>query len=170
MNSTTNLHHDATSATRELVSMFAAALCAGDGPRLVGLLAHDVVHQVPGRSSVAGIHRGIDAVRDSLTVPAVTGAVLDDVRVTELLCENDRAFLTIEMSGAIAGRPFRFETGFHVQSDGEHIIAVTEYSGDQYAADAAVGTEVGGAASSAVPPVSIATSSTRSPRWWRRLR
>lgn len=156
----------------ELAVGFTESLCAGDRSALADVLGSGVVYQAPGRSVVAGVHRGRDRVVDKLNVAAAPGVAIDGAVVTELMTDGDRAFAAILMTGRTPSRPFRFEVAFHLQSDGDEIVGITEYSGDQHtadelvagASDVAVTTGPGEAQWSPPDP------ETRRPRRWLRRR
>ena len=123
----------------DLTDRFAAAVVAGDRAGLGQVLSPDVVYQAPGRSAVAGLHRGRDRVVEVLCAAAAEGATIDPAIVTETMVDGRRAFVVVLMTGSTALGRFAFEVGFHLQSDGELVVGVTEYSGDQYTADALLG-------------------------------
>jgi ketosteroid isomerase-like protein len=150
-----------SAATRELVEAFAAAASTGDVESLGALLSHDVVYQVPGRSRSAGLHRGAEQVIAVLHTPAVPDADVTSVTVTEVMSEGRRSFVVLAMAGVDSGTPFRFEVGFHLQTDGEYVIGITEYSGDQYQADRLLGDGFGGEA---------AAGDAGWRRWFRKVR
>jgi ketosteroid isomerase-like protein len=154
-------------AMRELVSMFADALCAGDRERIDSLVSADALYQVPGRSSVAGIHDGRDTVVSVLCTEAPAGTTIDRVEVTELLVDGERGLLVIAVRGHGRHGPFDYETALHLHTNGEQVIAITEYSGDQYAADAALDASID-APPAATPPAGKASTRSRTRRWWRR--
>lgn len=130
------------SITRHLAERFAAAASIGGFERL---LDDNVVYLVPGRSKVAGLHRGRQAVVRALTAPpsGETSIVVDRCETTEVLASGDRAVVIIRMDGSTGNgddaEPFSFEVAFHLQMGDERIIAITEYSGDQYATDMIIG-------------------------------
>ena len=126
----------ATDSTRELAEEFASVVTTADRAGLERLLAEHVVYLAPGRSAVAGLHRGRSATVSALTVAAARGTEVTGVDVTELMADGHRAFVTLLLRGTTPGGPFRFELGLHLQTDGESIVGITEYSGDQYTADA----------------------------------
>ena len=130
----------ATAATRELAEEFAAVVSTGDRVGLEGLMAEHVVYLAPGRSAVAGLHRGRSATVSALTVAAAQGTEVTGVDVTELMADGHRAFVTLQLRGTTPMGHFRFELGLHLQTDGEAIVGITEYSGDQYTADALLAT------------------------------
>ncbi|MEM9039953.1 MAG: hypothetical protein AAGD33_08655 [Actinomycetota bacterium] len=126
---------DATEATRELAAEFARALTTGDGESARALLAESVAVLVSGRGPTAGRHDGREEARSALLVDARPDVVVDTVDVAEVLADGRRALVVIAQSGSIGPRPVAWETAFHLQTDGERIVGVTEYSGDQYVAD-----------------------------------
>jgi ketosteroid isomerase-like protein len=164
------LHTDPTStdagrdAVRELASMFADALCAGDRQRIESLVSPEVIYQVPGRSAIAGVHRGADAVLGALSPVPPPGVDVQSVDITEVLVDGRRALIVIATCGVAPGGPFDHETALHLQTDGERVVAVTEYSGEQYVADALLAPRAAVGASTGQP---VTTRSSKR-RWWAR--
>jgi len=102
---------------------------------LDAILAEEVIYLVPGQGRAAGLHRGRAAVTAALTQPAATGVHVTVAEPTELLTNTDRAVIIIAVTGTLDGGPFTFETVLHLRSSSGLIIAITEYSGNQYLAD-----------------------------------
>ncbi len=122
-------------ASRELTEAFAAAVSSGNARGLHPLLGEQVVYQLPGRSAGAGLHRGREQVTAALTQPAAVGATVDRVDVTETMHDGDRGLVIVLLQGESEAGPFAVEVAFHLQTDAESIIGITEYSGDQYLVD-----------------------------------
>ncbi|MFK7919267.1 MAG: nuclear transport factor 2 family protein [Ilumatobacter sp.] len=146
--------------TTALITAFGAALAAGDTDRVGSLLGEDVAYQVPGRSSAAGVHLGRDEVVARLTAPAGAATQVDDVEVTESMVDGQRGMVIVLMRGATSGSLFAVETALHLQTDGELIIGISEYSGDQHLMDSLLSDATDGACQ--------AKAVRRSARWWRR--
>ncbi len=151
-------------ATRELARAFARALATGDRAALELLLGEQAAYQAPGRSAVSGTHVGRHAVVDALTVTAAPGTEVAGVDVTELMADGHRAFVALLLRGSTPSGPFQFELGLHLQTDGERVVGVTEYSGDQYTADLLVG-----GPQSAAEAAASRSDVSRPPRRRRRL-
>lgn len=145
---------DATDATRELAAEFARALSAGERSAVESLLAETVAALVSGRGPAAGRHDGRTAVLDALFLTGRPDASIDAAEVAEVLADGRRALVVVAQSGTVAGRPVAWETAFHLQTDGERVAGITEYSGDQAVADEVV----------VAPP---AESASNERRWWR---
>ncbi len=123
-------------SVREVVEDFAGSLACGALDRLAVLVTDDVVVRTPGRSRLAGDHHGRAAALRALAAPPADGVRLAGNRVTEILVDGAAALVVLELSGSdAAGTDFRFEVAFHVATDGERVIGVTEYSADQHTAD-----------------------------------
>jgi ketosteroid isomerase-like protein len=155
---------------RAVAESFADALCAGDRTTLEALISARALYLVPGRGPVAGVHRGRDAVASTLCLPAPATVQLASAQVTELIVDSDRAFVVIALSGSAHAAHFEYEAAFHLQIHGGQIAAITEYSGDQYTADALlapgvvtddIDDAVTGGPAPTDPP-------RRRRRWWRR--
>ncbi|WP_394935895.1 nuclear transport factor 2 family protein [uncultured Ilumatobacter sp.] len=122
-------------ASRELIEAFAVAVSSGDARGLHALLGEQVIYQLPGRSADAGLHRGREQVAAALTQPVAPGATVDRVDVTETMNDGNRGLAIIYLQGESKDGPFAVEVAFHLQTDAESIIGITEYSGDQYLVD-----------------------------------
>jgi ketosteroid isomerase-like protein len=143
--STDTVSHEATlparrfdlpdAASRELVEAFAVAVSSGDAQGLHPLLGEQVMYQLPGRSAGAGLHRGREQVTAALAQPVAPGATVDRVDVTETMNDGNRGLVIVVLQGETADGPFAAEVAFHLQTDAESIIGITEYSGDQYLVD-----------------------------------
>jgi len=149
-------------ASRELAEAFADAVVSGDSQGLRPLLSERVVYQLPGRSAGAGLHRGREHVTAALTQPVAPGTFVDHVEVTETMSDGNRAMVIVLLEGRAQGEPFAVEVALHLETDGESIIGVTEYSGNQYLVDSML---TGSAATG-----DKAASSRRRRPWHRRRR
>ncbi len=132
---------DAPTVTHELARGFLEVAETGFAEDYDRILAEDVVYLVPGRSRVAGLKRGKAAVMDALT-PAPSGRAPVQVtwcEATELMTSNDRAMVIIRLDGSIGPKSFSYEVAFHLQIRDDRIVAITEYSGDQYLNDEVIG-------------------------------
>lgn len=146
--------------TTTLVTAFGAALTTGDLEHMRSLLGDQVAYQVPGRSAAAGVHHGRDQVITRLTAPVGAAAHVRDLEVTESMVDGQRGLIIVLMQGTTSGESFAVETAFHLQTDGDAIIGITEYSGDQHLLDTLLsGTD---------ECASEAKASHRSTRWSRR--
>ncbi len=144
-------------AGRELTEAFATAVSSGDADGLHTLLGEKVIYQLPGRSAGAGLHRGREQVTAALTQPVAVGATVDRVEVTETMNDGNRGLVIVCLHGKFQDRPFAVEVAFHLQTDAESIIGITEYSSDQYLVDSML-------AGSVADP-ERASSSRRRRRW-----
>jgi ketosteroid isomerase-like protein len=157
----------ASQATRELAVAFSSALAAGDEERLAPLLANHVAYRTPGRHAAAGVHRGRDRVMRTLVAPA--DASLREIRteVTEIVVDARRAFVVLRTTGefddGVVTAPVDVEVALHLQTDGERILGITEYTDDQYVLD-----RILPGAPAAVRAVPERTGRWR--RWWQRSR
>jgi len=122
-------------ASRELTEAFADAVSSGDAQGIPSLLGDQVIYQLPGRSAGAGLHHGREHVTEALTQPVAPGVVVDRVDVTETMNDGNRGLVIVLLHGRSEEGPFAVEVAFHLQTDGESIIGITEYSGDQYLVD-----------------------------------
>lgn len=144
-------------ASRELTEAFAVAVSSGDAKGLHPLLGEQVVYQLPGRSAGAGLHRGREQITAALTQPVAPGATVDRVDVTETMNDGNRGLVIVLLQGQSQDGPFAVEVAFHLQTDAESIIGITEYSGDQYLVDSML--------AGCVAARERAPSSRRRPRW-----
>lgn len=144
-------------ASRELTEAFAVAVSSGDAKGLHPLLGEQVVYQLPGRSAGAGLHRGREQITAALTQPVAPGATVDRVGVTETMHDGNRGLVIVLLQGQSQDGPFAVEVAFHLQTDAESIIGITEYSGDQYLVDSML--------AGCVAARERAPSSRRRPRW-----
>jgi ketosteroid isomerase-like protein len=143
--STDTVNHEATlparrfdlpdTASRKLIEAFAVAVSSGDARSLDPLLGEHVMYQLPGRNAGAGLHRGREQVAAALTQPVAPGATVDRVDVTETMNDGNRGLAIIYLQGESQDGPFAVEVAFHLQTDAESIIGITEYSSDQYLVD-----------------------------------
>jgi ketosteroid isomerase-like protein len=122
-------------SSRELTEAFADAVSSGDAQGLRSLLGDQVIYQLPGRSAGAGLHHGREHVTAALTQPVAPGAIVDRVDVTETMNDGHRGLVIVLLHGRSEDGPFAVEVAFHLQTDGESIIGITEYSGNQYLVD-----------------------------------
>lgn len=122
-------------SSRELTEAFAGAVSSGDAQGIRSLLGDHVIYQLPGRSAGAGLHHGREHVTAALTQPVAPGALVDCVDVTETMNDGHRGLVIVLLHGRSQDGPFAVEVAFHLQTDGESIIGITEYSGDQYLID-----------------------------------
>jgi hypothetical protein len=60
---------------------------------------------------------------------------VDRVDVTETMNDGNRGLAIIYLQGESQDGPFAVEVAFHLQTDAESIIGITEYSSDQYLVD-----------------------------------
>ena len=125
----------ADDSSRELTETFAHAVSSGDAESLRSLLGDRVVYQVPGRSSSAGQHHGREHVVAALTQPVASGVVVDHISITETMNDGNRGVVIVFLQGSRESVPFDAEIAFHLQTDSETIIGITEYSGNQYLVD-----------------------------------
>ena len=155
----------ASQATRELAAAFTSALAAGDAEQLSQLLANHVVCRTPGRHIAAGVHHGRDRVMDALVSPADERVRDICTEVTEIVVDARRAVVVIRTTGRLGdgvdAAPIDVEVALHLQTDGERILAITEYNDDQYVLD-----RVLRSAPTQVPEAP--TRSDRRRRWWQR--
>ena len=152
----------ASEATRELAIAFGSALAAGDVEQLAPLLANHVACRTPGRHAAAGVHRGRDRVMRALVSPADGGDDEICTEVTDIVVDVRRAFVVLRTTGrlddGVGTVPIDVEVALHLQTDGERILAITEYNDDQHALDRILG----GA------PSEAPERTGRWRRWWRR--
>jgi ketosteroid isomerase-like protein len=125
----------ADDSSRELTETFAHAVSSGDAESLRSLLGDRVVYQVPGRSSSAGQHHGREHVVAALTQPVASGVVVEHISITETMNDGNRGVVIVFLQGSRESVPFDAEIAFHLQTDSETIIGITEYSGNQYLVD-----------------------------------
>ena len=119
----------------KIASIFADIIEDGDPAELADLLGDDVIYLVPGRSDAAGLHHGHEAVRQALAQQASEDTTVSVVEVTEVIAVGARAVVIVRFAGAVGGEPFDYETVFHLRTSNGVVVAITEYSGDQYRAD-----------------------------------
>ena len=119
----------------KIASIFADIIEDGDPAELADLLGDDVIYLVPGRSDAAGLHHGHEAVRQALAQQASDDTTVSVVEVTEVIAVGARAVVIVRFAGAVGGEPFDYETVFHLRTSNGVVVAITEYSGDQYRAD-----------------------------------
>ena len=130
--------------------------------KLSQLLANHVACRTPGRHIAAGVHHGRDRVMVALVSPA--DERLRDIctEVTEIVVDARRAVVVIRTTGRLCDvvdvAPIDVEVALHLQTDGERILAITEYNDDQHALDRILG----GA------PSEAPERTGRWRRWWRR--
>ncbi|MDW3214758.1 MAG: nuclear transport factor 2 family protein [Ilumatobacteraceae bacterium] len=152
----------ASEATRELATAFGSALAAGDPKQLAPLLANHVACRTPGRHAAAGVHHGRDRVMDALVSPADERVRDICTEVTEIVVDARRAFVVLRTTGRLDDGmvtvPIDVEVALHLQTDGERILAITEYNDDQHALDRVLG----GA------PSEAPERTGRWRHWWRR--
>lgn len=159
-----------TQSVRDVVEQFAGGLACSALDRVEQLLDERVAVRTPGRSRLAGDHRGRQAAMAALSAAPVDGVRLAGTRVTEILVDDDRGLVVLELVGAESGVEFRFEVAFHLVIAGERIVGITEYSADQYTADRllGVGSDVAAADAAKTHVADSADRRTRSRRWWGR--
>ncbi len=129
---------DARPATQEqeVAARFFHATETGFYEDLPALLAENAIYLVPGKSGSSGLHRGRDAVIEALTTPVSRGVTIDSCEVTELLHGAGRAAGMVLLTGnEHDGQRFQLEIVLHLRCENGQIVAITEYSGDQYLAD-----------------------------------
>ena len=119
----------------KIASIFADVIEGGDLVEIGDLLADEVVYLVPGRSGAAGLHRGHEAVAQALNHEASEDTTVSIVEVTEVIAAGTRAVVVVRFAGTVGGEPFDYETVFHLRTSNGVVVAITEYSGDQYRAD-----------------------------------
>lgn len=119
----------------KIAGIFADVIEDGDLGALSNLLADDVVYLIPGRSEVAGLHRGHDAVAGALAQATGEDTTVAIVEVTEVIATDKRAVVVVRCAGTVDDEPFDYETAFHLRTSDGTVVAITEYSGDQYCAD-----------------------------------
>ena len=119
----------------KIASIFADIIEDGEPGELADLLADDVVYLVPGRSDTAGLHQGHEAVTQALAQEASEDTTVSIVEVTEVIAAGARAVVIVRFAGTVGGEPFEYETAFHLRTSDGVVVAITEYSGDQYSAD-----------------------------------
>lgn len=99
------------------------------------ILALDVVYLVPGRSTSAGLHQGSERVIAALCPPAASGVQVTGCEATELVTAGDRAVAIIQLEVTLGTESYAIEVVFHLRCHNDEIVAITEYSSDQYLAD-----------------------------------
>ncbi|MCP4085094.1 MAG: hypothetical protein GY745_08605 [Actinomycetia bacterium] len=119
----------------KIASIFADVIEGGDLAELGDLLADEVVYLVPGRSGAAGLHHGHEAVAQTLAQETSEDTTVSIVEVTEVIAAGTRAVVVVRFAGTVGGEPFDHETVFHLRTSNGVVVAITEYSGDQYRAD-----------------------------------
>ena len=119
----------------KIASIFADVIEDGDPAELADLLGDDVIYLVPGRSHAAGLHQGHEAVTQALAQETSEDTTISIVEVTEVIAADTRAVVIIRFAGTAGGEPFDYETVFHLRTSDGVVVAITEYSGDQYRAD-----------------------------------
>ena len=119
----------------KIASIFADVIEGGHLAELGDLLADEVVYLVPGRSGTAGLHHGHEAVAKALAQETSEDTTVSIVEVTEVIAAGTRAVVIIRFAGTVGGEPFDYETVFHLRTSNGVVVAITEYSGDQYRAD-----------------------------------
>ena len=131
-----DLRHDVPETEAgKIASIFADVVEGGDLAELGDLLADEVVYLVPGRSGAAGLHRGHEAVAQALRQETSEDTTVSIVEVTEVIAAGTRAVVVVRFEGTVGGEPFDYETAFHLRTSNGAVVAITEYSGDQYRAD-----------------------------------
>ncbi len=158
----------AARSVREIVEEFAGALACSALDRLERLLDEEVAVRTPGRSRLAGDHRGRGAALAALSAAPADHVRLTGTRVTEILVDGACGLVVLEITGSEGAGEFRFEVAFHLVVEQGRIVGVTEYSGDQYVADRLLG--AADATDRLDRPVPADSTSPGSPRrrWWRR--
>ena len=119
----------------KIASIFADVIEGGDLADLGDLLADEVVYLVPGRSGAAGLHHGHEAVAQALAQETSEDTTVSVVEVTEVIAAATRSVVVVRFAGRVGGEPFDYETAFHLRTSNGAVVAITEYSGDQYRAD-----------------------------------
>lgn len=133
------LHDVPETEAGKIARIFADVIEGGDLAELDDLLADEVVHLVPGRSDAAGLHHGHEAVAQALAQETSEDTTVSIIEVTEVIATGTRAVVIVRFAGTVGGEPFDFETVFHLRTSNGVVVAITEYSGDQYSADRVAG-------------------------------
>jgi ketosteroid isomerase-like protein len=118
-----------------VVRDYLAAMRSGDRQGAYAYFADDVVGHVPGRSPLAGVRRGRDAVIEY--IETVVGAARDDVEielVDQLTGAGHVALLLVEHL-AVGGRAVEIHRCNVYRVVDGRIAEIRIYEGDQYAAD-----------------------------------
>ncbi len=128
-------HDVPESEAGKIAVIFADVIEGGDLAELGDLLADEVVYLVPGRSGAAGLHHGHEAVAQALAQDTSEDTTVLVVEVTEVIATGTRAVVVVRFAGRVGGEPFDYEMAFHLRTSNGAVVAITEYSGDQYRAD-----------------------------------
>lgn len=111
------------------------ALNAGDVERFLSFHTDDAVVHVPGRSPVAGDHRGKDALRQLFQAQIAGG---EQNNIHDVVVSGEHAVLLVELTGSAGGQQFqdRQVVVCHLRND--RMSEVWVYTWDQYAFDEAI--------------------------------
>jgi ketosteroid isomerase-like protein len=140
---------DAVAEPAAVVRDYLAAMRSGDRQAAYAYFADDVVGHVPGRSALAGVRRGRDAVIEYIeTVVAAARGDVEIELVDQLAGAGHVALLVVEHL-AVDGRSVEIHRCNVYRVVAGRIAEIRIYEGDQYAADAlhgAIDRDGGGAA------------------------
>jgi ketosteroid isomerase-like protein len=130
-----------TSADEQAVRRFYAALAAGDLATVESCFAPDAVWHLPGKSVIAGEHRGWPAIRDG--VLAKLGPLSGHTFRAELLdiaVGQEFAVAVQRATAAYQGRQLDVTGCQLIRPKGGRITEIRGHYSDQYALDAFWGT------------------------------
>lgn len=124
----------------ELVRKAFAAFTAGDMDTISGLFAEDIVWHVPGRSRLAGAHRGVEAVMGYYGgLDEATGGTFQIDELQDVIANDQRAIAMQKSSAKKNGAVFNFNEVLVFQIADGKIAEVWEYTNDLYEYDALIG-------------------------------
>ena len=124
----------------ELVRKAFAAFLAGDMDTISSLFAEDSVWHVPGRSRLAGAHRGFEAViRYYSNLNEATGGTFKIDEIQDVVANDQRAIAIQKSSAKKDGAVLNFNTVLVFEIANGTIAEVWEYTNDLYEYDALIG-------------------------------
>ncbi len=121
-------------ANLALMSRYAAAWERGDPDAAFSFYADDVVMTLPGRTALAGVHEGKEAVVACIqALLARTEGV--QVEVLDALTSNEHVALLLRERASRPGAELDMARVNLYRVRGEKIVEITIFEGDQYAVD-----------------------------------
>jgi uncharacterized protein len=123
-------------AALDVMGRYLQAMQRGDWETGFGFFADDVVLHVPGRSAVAGEHRGRDAARGYLeaALARAHGARVE-VELVDMLASQDRVALIVRERFHRPGGPVEIRRANLYRLRGEQITEVWIFEANQYEVD-----------------------------------
>jgi ketosteroid isomerase-like protein len=129
-----------TSADAETVRRLYAAMSAGDFATVESCLAPDGVWHLPGKSAIAGDHRGWPAVREVFVKLAVLSGQTFRTELLDVTVGQDFVVAVQRATAAYQGRHLDVTGCQLMRLEGGRVAEVRGHYSDQYALDAFWGT------------------------------